>query len=260
MAASRQPIGGWNPATPGQENEQAFSVQLRVIEHDCVERLVAEDHSPKIVLRIVDQARALAETVFENNQGPGTPRVACRKGCAWCCHQTVMVTAPEALRIADYLTNLEDDSLRRMLLARLSQLDQKTRGLSARQRGRLHEPCAFLVDGVCGIYPARPLACAEFTSFDVQDCVRAYQTGFEDNSVTCDKARKIVFHSVRAGMEQGLRDGLPDSDTADLELTAAVADALNTPDAAAKWVAGAPVFENAHLSDDESAALTRKRP
>lgn len=236
---------------PGRRNERAFSSQLHSIERDSVERLVAEDPSPKAVLRIIDQARALAETVFENNQGPGTSRVVCHKGCSWCCHQTVMVTAPEALRIAEHLRTLEDASLRRLFITRLRKLDQKTRGQSPMQRAALHTPCAFLVDGSCGIYPARPLACAEFTSFNVQDCIRSYQTGFRDNSVTCDKARKLVFHSIRSGMAQGLREGLPASDNANLELTAAVVDALRSPDAAEEWLAGAPVFKQAHLADDD---------
>lgn len=250
MTSSQHPLSGPNPVKPGQENEQEFSSQLRTIEYESVERLVAADHSPKVVLRIIDQARALAETVFENNQGPGTRRVACHQGCSWCCHQAVLVTAPEALRIADYVTSMENASLRQTFIYNLRQLDKRTRGMSLRQRASLHPPCAFLVNGSCGIYPVRPLACAEFTSFDVQDCIRNYQTGFRDPSITCDKARKLVYHSVRLGMRSGLRDGLPESDTADLELTAAVADALRAPDAASQWLAGAPVFEKAHLAED----------
>jgi len=223
------------------------------MERNSVEHLVAADPSPKVVLRVVDQARALAETVFEDNPGPGTSKVACHKGCSWCCYQTVMVTAPETWRIADYVNKLEDAPLRQRFVDRLRELDRSTRDLSPLARASLHTPCAFLVDGSCGIYPARPLACAEFTSFDVMDCVRAFLIGFQDNSITGDKARKLVFHSVRSGMAQGLREGLPESDTADLELTAAVIDALNAPDAAAQWLSGTSVFENAHLVDDSPA-------
>lgn len=234
-------------------NEQAFSARLHTLECDNVERLVAADQSPKTVLRIVDQARALAETVSGNNQGPGTQRVACHKGCSWCCHQTVLVNAPEALRIAEYINTLEDASLRQAFLDQLHQLDRQTRGLSPMARSSVHSPCAFLVDGACGIYPVRPLACAEFTSFNVMDCVHAFLFGFQDNSVTCDKSRKLIFHSVRTGMAQGLREGLPGSDSVNLELTAAVLDALNTPDAAAQWLAGEPVFASAHLVEDDPA-------
>ena len=34
---------------------------------------------------------------------PDAPDFDCRKGCSWCCHQSVSVTWPELLNVVSYL-------------------------------------------------------------------------------------------------------------------------------------------------------------
>jgi Fe-S-cluster containining protein len=145
---------------------------------------------------------------------------------------------------------MEDDAARTSAIERLRALDKKTRGLTPQGRAKLHEPCAILKDRSCMVYAVRPLVCAEFTSFDVKDCIKGYHAGFMNVSVVGDRRNKHVYEAVRQGLEQGLSEALPEPDTADLELTAAVVDALDSPDAAAEWLAGGPVFEGAHLVSD----------
>ena len=36
------------------------------------------------------------------------PRLGCKSGCAWCCHQSVEATIPEAILVAAHLTNPAD--------------------------------------------------------------------------------------------------------------------------------------------------------
>lgn len=233
------------------EEEREFSAHLRDGECGTVKSIVGNDASPRALLHVVDNARALAEAIVEDNHGPDSPKLACREGCGWCCHQAVLVTAPEVFRIIEYLRGM-DEASRTAILDKLRRLDGRTRGLTPQGRGKLRAPCAFLSeDGRCNIYSARPFACAKFTSVDVKDCIRGYQNGFRDGSVTGDKARMLIFDAVRSGMLRGMREALPAADTAPLELTAAVLDAWDSRDAAADWRAGKPIFERAHLAMDD---------
>jgi hypothetical protein len=119
--------------------------------------------------------------------------------------------------------------------------------LTPKARAKLRVPSAFLADGRCTIYPVRPLACAEFTSFDVQVCKRGQRIGFKPGSVIHEKARMLVYYAVQQGLTDGLRDALPGTDTTPLELTSAVVSALDSSDAEASWISGGNVFAKAHL-------------
>ncbi len=87
------------------------------------------------------------------------PAYACKKGCSWCCHQSVMVTAAEVLHAAkflhDNLTEPEVLRLRDLVAARAKQSE----GLDNDQRMDERIACAFLMDDICSIYPVRPLQC-----------------------------------------------------------------------------------------------------
>jgi hypothetical protein len=97
------------------------------------------------------------------------------------------------------------------------------------------------------VYSVRPLACAEFTSFNVDDCKRGQREGFSLGSVIHEKARMVVYHAVQKGLSEGLKRVLPAADNAPLELTAGVLIALETLDAEASWIAGSTLFSGAHL-------------
>jgi len=230
------------------DNQDAFSAQLREAENHGVQSILASDASSKAIFRILDTASGLAEMAYENARAPNARPVACKEGCSWCCHQTVGVTAPEAIRIAEYLRTMKDTAARDAMLERLRAVDEATRGITPEARDELRLACAFLTDGRCGIYPVRPLACAEYTSFDVEDCIKDYYAGFVKTTARCDRVWWLVHKAVRTGLRDGLAGALPESDMAPLELSAAVADALKSPDPAAEWRAGKPVFEKAHLA------------
>jgi Fe-S-cluster containining protein len=229
------------------EREDAFSSQLREAEIHGVQGILASDSSPKAVFRIINNASGLAEMAYENARESNAVPIACKEGCWWCCHQTVRITAPEAIRIAAFIRMMTDTVARDEMVEKLRELDKGTRGITPEARAKLHIPCAFLRDGSCGIYGVRPLACEWYTSYRVEDCIEGYRVGFMNADVYGDRARTLVYDAVRTGLVEGLTEALPGLDMAPLELTAAVADALSSPEAAAEWRAGGPVFEHAHL-------------
>src|SRR5207247_3485819 len=103
--------------------------------------------------------------------------------------------------------------------------------LTSQQRVGIPKSCAYLRDGECSIYPDRPLACAEFTSYDVQVCKRGKRIGFRPGSVTHEKARMLAYNAVQRGLSEGVKNALPQTFGESLELTAASVVALDTPNA-----------------------------
>jgi Fe-S-cluster containining protein len=97
--------------------------------------------------------------------------VACRKGCAWCCHQLVVLT-----RWAD------GEAILAAARARLSPQEFETFAGRVRQQARDiealgHEAaetrrwtCPLLKDGACIVYDVRPVACRSVFSPDAACC------------------------------------------------------------------------------------------
>jgi Fe-S-cluster containining protein len=161
---------------------------------------------------------------------PPKQTVACRKGCAFCCHLYVSATAPELLVLADHIARWPD-ARRTALIARLIEADRVTRGLSAVERVRLNRPCPLLEDGACAAYAVRPLACRAYASFDAAACERSSLERDPAAPIPVPRVnirtRRFLSHTFRAALgERGL-------DGESHELNAGLLRALGIPDAAA---------------------------
>ncbi|MCH9000574.1 MAG: hypothetical protein IID48_20240 [Proteobacteria bacterium] len=192
-------------------------------------------------------ALAAAETAFADLQARDASvrrEVAgldCRKYCAHCCYKTVSATPAEVFHLARYVAaNLSAKALAK-LKARLGRLEDKTRGMSPQERGRAHLPCALLVGRLCIAHPARPASCRGFNSRDVGACERALKRREVEIPVYLPQYR--TFGQAHLGLRAGLADsGLASTH---LELTPALRITLEAPDAAARYLAGEPVFRAA---------------
>lgn len=233
-----------------RKKEEAILSQLRTAESETVSDILEQALTPDGLHAVIENASGFAEAMTQKFRHPDTPPVACKEGCYWCCYQSVPVTAPEAFRITRFLATEQPEDGQTDVVDRLHKLDKKTRGRTPKARANMRVSCAFLKDGRCVIYSVRPLACAEFTSFNVQACKRGQRVGFKPDSVIHEKARMIVYRAVQQGLADGLRRALPKADTSSLELTAAVVCALDSPDAEASWIAGAKIFAGAHLASE----------
>ena len=116
----------------------------------------------------------LAQRAYEASVAANPPKdpVACRTGCAYCCHSAVMVSAPEAFRLAAEVARAAVGTTSGMdFIARAS----STANLTATDRFGRKLPCPLLYDGACSVYGARPLACRRVTSFQVDPCIEEYE-------------------------------------------------------------------------------------
>lgn len=189
---------------------------------------------------------AMAELARYNP--PPTP-LACRAGCDYCCHNTITTTPPQILAIAEALrAGLEPEALAE-LRRRLDDIlaAQASMGWTAWSLGRPR--CPLLADGGCLAYAARPFGCRGWTSLDAGACaadLRADGPGAVSIPFYLPQAK--IATSIQGGIQAGLADAGVSAEL--IELTAGLAVALALPDAAARWLAGEPIFAAAHPSGD----------
>jgi Fe-S-cluster containining protein len=232
--------------------EDAVLNHLREDEVAAARDIVTQTPTADGLQAVIEDASGFAEAMTQKLRDPATPAVACKRGCYWCCYQSIPVSAPETFRISRFLSSESMRDRRAAVIERLRKLDARTRGRDLKERAKLRVPCAFLENGSCTVYEVRPLACAEMTSFDVQDCKRGQRFGFEPGGVIHEKARMLVYGAIYQGLVEGLRQALPTADTSPLELTAAVVSALDNPAAESSWLDGGEVFAAAHFASDLS--------
>lgn len=166
------------------------------------------------------------------------PKVGCKEGCAYCCHQCVAVTIPEALLVAAHLADPEDPR-RRAVLARTETIAEQ----SAAERLRPGRPCPLLIDDRCSVYEDRPLMCRSVIASDAEQCRAAFESilaGEKDLPVESFATAQYLILGDQAGIrgickDMGLQHDL-------VELSEAVAAILRDPGIVERWVAGERVF------------------
>lgn len=171
----------------------------------------------------------------------------CGKGCSWCCHQQVRVSAPEAIGIAEALTEAYPPEWLATLRAIIAQRVERIAGLgTTRAYLEARLPCAFLApDGGCAVYERRPLVCRGYHSLSRSACQEKY-VDLAKPAPPIDSyahmAANAVLYGVVAAVGAAGRDGRI------YELHGAVLRALDTPGAGVRWARGEEVFAGCKLS------------
>jgi Fe-S-cluster containining protein len=161
-------------------------------------------------------------------------QIVCAKGCSFCCHQPVKVSAAEAFFLASQVREREDAAAAvRQAAVQLS--DRRADALKiAWLRCPLLDPA-----GACSVHVVRPLSCHVYVSLDVEDCKNSYpQPG--NGAVREPALYPDLRNTCRMILQAALRlNGLPDSH---YELNAALAVVLDTDDAEMRWLRGEDIF------------------
>jgi hypothetical protein len=215
--------------------------------------LLRQDETPatvgKAVGRVAEGARRLVETVTAAQSAPAP---ACRRGCSHCCYLYVGASAAEVFRIADYLRTTRTPAELAEVRRRLGLRRDVLVGLGVAGAAKGDVPCGLLeADGSCGVYPARPLSCAGWASFDADACDRHHRNPAEP--LPLNILQLLVFQLAMLGLAGGFcRSGCP---AHGYDLQGALLYALDHPTAAHRWMAGEDPFP-ADLRDPH----TRPRP
>jgi hypothetical protein len=192
--------------------------------------------------RRASEAAELAQTLVEtslNARPPTLQKIACARGCAYCCHTFVGVTPPEAFRLAD--------AVRAGLAAGMSTETIRERGRplmgiapDKRIGGKL--PCPLLVDGACSVYRHRPLVCRQATSLDLVACVDEFEGRNLAAQIPISGTHLQHSSNAHITLLGALKAAGYSTDA--LDLASALDVALSNPDAEARWLGGEDVFRN----------------
>lgn len=170
-------------------------------------------------------------------------RVDCKMGCSWCCYQAVFALTHEMLLIVNYIRKNFDQKRINEILAKAKKKSALTKELSKEELLRFKHPCPLLKNGVCTIYPVRPLACRIYLSSDVETCKARYNNP-EDKSL---KAALFGFmmdagKNMNYGFVNGLKEKNLISNEAPLEWI--LEQFLENKDSFDEWLSGKELHEN----------------
>lgn len=210
-------------------------------------KILSRGPGMRTVNLLVETASAFADTAYADVKAETEEpdKIACAKGCTYCCTLMVPVTAAEVFCLLEHLEkDLEDEDLARFR-RRLNDTYERTRAMSSARRYIERPDCPALEHGGCVGYAARPLACRGFTSLSWLACLRDYKLHRSGRRTPILFNRTGVYSAVRDGMltafeEVGIRPQM-------LELTGALHIAGGAENAVERWFAGEDLFDAAVL-------------
>src|SRR3569833_1883447 len=156
--------------------------------------------------------------------------IACREGCNFCCHLRVMVYPHEAIALFRYLGS-------GMPKERAQPVRKRVLENAARIGSATNLPCAFLVEGKCSAYAARPAACSGYHSLSREKCEESFNHGGNlPEGIPVLSALRYIAAALDEGMEQGL--GAAKLNATRVERNTAVAALIRNPALIQRWRSG----------------------
>ncbi|HUY31782.1 MAG TPA: hypothetical protein VMV69_03310 [Pirellulales bacterium] len=155
--------------------------------------------------------------------------------CRECSLQPIRVTAPEALAIVDELRRHASPSDLRRVYAR-AQNNVRQRSLASPAETLV---CPLLADDeCCSVFAARPLYCRSHCG---ADCILATEPRHVDDRQSVGGFAMTLGEGVSEGLTQALETARLNGRS--YELNHAVVQAVDVPNAAARWARGEQVFD-----------------
>jgi Fe-S-cluster containining protein len=190
---------------------------------------------------LVAKADRKFEATFDHLAKKGAP-IACKSGCSFCCHLRVTVTPVEAIALFHYLRSEIPATLAQEVEQRVLANADRIANMTEEQNLSTNVRCAFLEEGACSAYRARPMACALHHSLDVNACKNLYENP-SDLSISIRKLK--VIEDTRAATHAGMRRALHGLGLSDepMELHTAVAAVLRDQSLIARWRSGRSLFK-----------------
>lgn len=128
---------------------------------------------------------------------------ACKKGCGLCCRLKVLALIPELHLLADFVRKTSREKTFQKIHQKLRQNVARIATAKNNKDGKLYYvECAFLEEGACSVYEARPFSCRAWNSTDYKMC-ETYMQG-EDVAIPTS----IVYHAPHLVIRKGIMLGL----------------------------------------------------
>lgn len=196
----------------------------------------------KQLYKVVDE---LIDSFLKRTAAEQQP-TECRKGCAYCCHQTVLASGHELLYLAAYLKKKFPGNALKTIVDRAATKAEVSSKLKMSKLLRYKQACPLLHSkgNFCMAYQARPMACRIYLSRNVQSCID------DLNSPNDDKIYPQLFDMpLRAGrmLNEGFQARLRKGRMDDLQVFESTIETgllgSFVPDAFENWIKGRKVFQ-----------------
>jgi Fe-S-cluster containining protein len=167
--------------------------------------------------------------------------VQCKKGCSYCCHFRVDVSANEVFAISDYMKSKLSDEEFDHHLEKAKENKKKMAMLSQSKRIVTNVACPLLVDNACSIYEMRPAMCRKIHSTNVDACKHSFENP-EDSNIK--NAEHPVLAAITMTMLTAARDGFKSHKLDDTvyDLSEVLVFALEDSKYQKRWLNGKKAF------------------
>ena len=205
-------------------------------------QVFAAARDPASVATAVVTFHRRVDEVLETSIAARGVKVACARGCSYCCHLRVEVQPAEAFALAAWLRRTASPARLADVIAKLRANMDRTRALGAERRKRANLACALLgEDGACSAYEARPAQCRRYHSTSIEPCFEFFTDPSLDTlDSSLDPAiahnADVIITQARHALRAGGLDDAPE------DMNIALLEALENPKAWRRWRAGKKAF------------------
>ena len=119
---------------------------------------------------------------FLQRAGNEGKAAACKKGCAYCCHQPVYAVSHELLYLKEFIEKEMVQDRGKNFIAYAREKSLLTLNKTPEELQLISHPCPFLEESSCLVYEARPMACRIYLSSSVRSCIRAFEDPGSDRT------------------------------------------------------------------------------
>ena len=157
--------------------------------------------------------------------------LACRPGCDFCCHQRVSVLPHEAFALLDHLRTHATAAEAALIERRIRDNALRIDGMTLSQHHAANLACAFLIDGRCAAYAARPSVCASFHSLSRERCEHSFNHPEDIGTPRNSRPALLQLTAFTDALIEAMRSGTATAGLANgkAELHQAVRALLDTP-------------------------------
>jgi len=212
--------------------------------------------TPEAQAQVVKGIHDRFDSLFAGGLISSRATIACRAGCSLCCHFKVDVWPQEVFAIVDFIkSNFTPEQIENVR-QRATANSKKIAPMSARQHLATNLMCPLLQDGMCSVYPVRPLNCRKFHSKTLATCQNSFDHpnellgGPQDDEVP-ELTSTLGNHymAVKLAYQEEGYDARP------YDLSRSLAFALDNPNCANRWMKKKPAFPDAVVAKDYAASV-----
>ena len=183
------------------------------------------------------------DAILKFTSRPALPEpLDCKTGCHYCCFNLPQVTPPEALLIGHHVEKSFSDRKKQDLIDRIKKIleliEDKQPAEIAMMRHEL--PCIFLKEGLCMVYPVRPVVCRTCSSISAEHCRAIFESRNHRASLRCYHHIREIFHTVQKNLVDKCRELGLQADP--LYVAEGLRDYFKHPSPVKSWLQGEIVF------------------